>query len=75
METKNKIYLDGKEVTEELDRQLLQNAINLLMGLAKKIVGKAATFPHIMMKINTDAGEPLYVVTYLSLNHLKMKHD
>lgn len=65
METKNKIYLGDEEVTEELDRQLLQNSFEQLMGLAIKIVGKKVMFPHIKMKLRSGDGATLYAVFLL----------
>lgn len=65
METKTKIYLDGKEVTDELDRQLLQNSFEQLMGLAIKLVGKKARFPHIKMKLISTGGATLYATFIL----------
>lgn len=60
--TKNKVYLDGKEVTNRLDRQLLQNSFEQLMGLAIKIVGEDVLFPEIKMLLRDIDGKPLYVI-------------
>lgn len=60
--TKNKVYLDGKEVTNRLDSNLLQTAFKQLMGLAIKIVGEDVLFPEIKMLLRDNDGKPLYVI-------------